>query len=120
MEVKHFMGNLLLTAGEGSMGSFITLGLMMVAVYMLILMPQRKQQKRDAKMRASIDIGDEIVTTGGIVGRIVSIKEDTIMVETGSDRVKIRFVKSAIAQNVTALETAAANKAALAESKKKN
>ena len=57
---------------------------------------QKKQQKKDTEMRNSIEIGDEVTTIGGIVGRVVAIKEDTIVLETGNDRVKIRFRRSAI------------------------
>ncbi|SRR5699024_7789611 len=89
----------LLTAeGAGSSWSLlITVGIMLVMMYLLIYLPQRKQNKKDAEMRNSMDIGDEVTTIGGIVGRVVAIKDDTFVLETGSDRVKIRFRKSAIA-----------------------
>ena len=51
---------------------------------------------KDAAMRAALEIGDQVVTIGGIVGRVVAIKDDTFVLETGSDRVKIRFTKNAI------------------------
>ena len=69
------------------------LGLMFVTVFL----PQRRQQKKETEMRNSIEVGDGVTTIGGIVGRVVSIKEDTILMETGSDRVKIRMMKNAIA-----------------------
>lgn len=47
-------------------------------------------------MRNSIDVGDEVTTIGGVVGRVASIKDDTFVLETTSDRVKIRFRRSAI------------------------
>ena len=71
----------------------LTLGLM----YFMIYRPQKKQQKKDTEMRNALDIGDEVTTIGGIVGRVVAIKEDTFVLETGSDRMKIRFRRSAIA-----------------------
>lgn len=88
----------LLTAeGAGSSWSLlITVGIMLVMMYLLIYLPQRKQNKKDAEMRNSMDIGDEVTTIGGIVGRVVAIKDDTFVLETGSDRVKIRFRKSAV------------------------
>lgn len=80
--------------------SIVSLILPMVLViafmYLLLWLPQKKQDKKDAAMRNSIDIGDEVTTIGGIVGRVVAIKEDTFVLETGSDRVKIRFRRSAI------------------------
>ena len=52
-------------------------------------------------MRAKLEVGDEIVTAGGIIGRVVSVKEDTIIIETGSDRSKIRIARWAVQQNKT-------------------
>ena len=71
----------------------VMFGLMFVMVYL----PQKKQQKKEAEMRNSIEVGDGVTTIGGIVGRVVSVKDDTILMETGSDRVKIRMMKNAIA-----------------------
>ena len=53
-------------------------------------------------MRENLDIGDEVVTIGGIIGIVVSVKEDTVVIETGSDRSKIRILKSAVSQNISA------------------
>ena len=75
---------------------FFTLALMLVLLYFMIYRPQKKQEKKDAAMRAALEIGDQVVTIGGIVGRVVAIKDDTFVLETGSDRVKIRFTKNAI------------------------
>ena len=68
-----------------------------VLMYFIAIRPQKKQQKKDTEMRNALDIGDEVTTIGGIVGRVVAIKEDTFVLETGSDRMKIRFRRSAIA-----------------------
>ena len=83
------------------MGSYIMLIGMLVVVYLVMFLPQRKQQKKDAAMRSSLDVGDEVLTQGGIVGRVVSLKEDTIVIETGSDRVKIRILRNAVIANTT-------------------
>lgn len=84
-----------------STGSMLTLVLPMIVLvvfmYLIIYLPQKKQDKKDTAMRNSIEIGDEVTTIGGIVGRVSAIKEDTFVLETGSDRVKIRFRRSAIA-----------------------
>ena len=64
-----------------------------------MIRPQKKREKEVEKMRSSIEVGDEIVTSGGIIGRVVSIREDTIVIETGSDRSKIRIARWAIQQN---------------------
>lgn len=87
--------------------SYLMLGAMLVLMYVVMFLPQRKQQKRDAQMRASLDIGDEVLTQGGILGRVVSMKEDTIVIETGMDRVKIRIVRSAVIRNTTPKDAAA-------------
>ena len=86
----------LTTTSEGYISLFFTLALMLVLLYFMIYRPQKKQEKKDAAMRAALEIGDQVVTIGGIVGRVVAIKEDTFVLETGSDRVKIRFTKTAI------------------------
>ena len=87
----------LTTTSEGYISLFFTLALMLVLLYFMIYRPQKKQEKKDAAMRAALEIGDQVVTIGGIVGRVVAIKDDTFVLETGADRVKIRFTKTAIA-----------------------
>ena len=78
---------------------------MLQIVFMLVILggmfffmyrSQKKLQKKETEMRNSIEIGDEVTTIGGIVGRVVALKEDTFVLETGSDRVKIRFRRTAI------------------------
>ena len=85
-------------ANDGSMMTLvITMVLTLGLMYFMIYRPQKKQQKKDTEMRNALDSGDEVPTIGGIVGRVVAIKEDTFVLETGSDRMKIRFRRSAIA-----------------------
>ena len=76
--------------------------IMFAVMYFLLYRPQKKQQKKDAEMRNSLEIGDEVTTIGGIVGRVIALKEDTFVLETGSDRTKIRFRRAAV-QAVTKL-----------------
>ena len=85
-----------LTTTESYISLFFTLALMLVMLYFLIYRPQKKQEKKDAAMRSSLEIGDQVTTIGGIIGRVVAIKDDTFVLETGADRVKIRFTKNAI------------------------
>ena len=85
-----------MTGTESMVSLFFTLGLMVVLLYFMIYRPQKKQEKKDAAMRNSLEIGDQVTTIGGVVGRVVAIKDDTFVLETGSDRVKIRFTKTAI------------------------
>ena len=65
------------------------------AIYFFLIRPNSKKKKEEAQMRNNLEIGDEITTIGGIMGRIVAIKddEDAIVIETGSDRVKMKFKK---------------------------
>ena len=85
-----------LTTTESYISLFFTLALMLVMLYFMIYRPQKKQEKKDAAMRSSLEIGDQVTTIGGVIGRVVAIKDDTFVLETGADRVKIRFTKNAI------------------------
>ena len=85
-----------LTTTESYISLFFTLALMLVMLYFMINRPQKKQEKKDAAMRSALEIGDQVTTIGGIIGRVVAIKDDTFVLETGADRVKIRFTKNAI------------------------
>ena len=89
------------TDGTAAAGSWWTMPLMLAvfvgAMYFFMIRPQKKQEKQIADMRNSLTIGDEITTNGGIIGRIVHIKDDIVTVETGADRVKIKVRKWAIA-----------------------
>ena len=80
--------------------------LIIVFMFILIYLPQKRQDKKDAAMRNSIEIGDKVTTIGGIVGIVCAIadKDDTLVIETGSDRTKIRFRRSAIS-SVEKLDT---------------
>mgnify|MGYP004474405223 FL=1 len=95
-----------------SLLSYAPIVIVIIAFYFVLIRPQQKKDKEDKAMRENLDIGDEIITAGGIIGRIVSIKDDTLVIETGSDRSKIRITKWAVSQNLTAAEAAKAAKAA--------
>ena len=91
-------------SGSGSMwSSIIMMALIIVVFWFFIIRPQRKKDKETAKMRSELQVGDEIVTIGGIIGIIVSMKEDSLVIETGSDRSKVRLARWAISgKNPTA------------------
>ena len=91
-------------AGGGilaSLLSFAPMILVFVAFWFFLIRPQRKKEKEVQKMRSSIEIGDEIVTIGGIMGIVTSIKEDVLVIETGADRSKVRIAKWAVQENLT-------------------
>ena len=102
------------TASSGSSWSMILLlGLMFVVMYFLMIRPQKKKQAEEQKLRDSVQIGDEITTIGGINGRVVTVKEDSIVIETGADRTKMKLMRWGIQTNNTANDRAAQEKAAL-------
>ena len=107
----------------GSFSMIIMMAVLFGAMYFFTIRPQKKQQKMEQELRENTQIGDEITTIGGICGRVVAVKDDTIVLETGSDRVKIKFKKYAIQTNHTANEKIQAEreaaKAAMQEKKEK-
>ena len=99
--------------GEGGGSTIIMLVGMIAVFYFLLIRPENKRKKEAEQMRSSVKNGDEITTIGGIVGKVVNVKEDKFVIETGADQVRIEFAKWALSTN----ETAAA--AAKEEAKKK-
>lgn len=104
------MNNFLLTADAapemagGTLAmvtSFLPFVLIIAVFYFMMIRPQKKREKQIQDMRSKIEVGDEIVTAGGIVGRVVSIREDSVVIETGSDRSKIRIMRWAVQTNNT-------------------
>lgn len=85
-------------SGADWLVTLVPLVLVIVFFYFFIMRPQKKQEKKDAEMRNSLQVGDVVVTNGGIVGIVFSIKDDTVVIETGGDRSKIRVKKWAIAK----------------------
>lgn len=76
-----------------------TVGMIAVVVvvfYFFGIRPQKKQEQAMAQMRDALQVGDEITTIGGIIGKIVSIKEETMIIETGRDHTRIRLLKTAV------------------------
>ena len=83
-------------------------------------MAKKKQEKQVNEMRNQLMVGDEITTIGGILGKIISIKEETLMIETGHDRTKIRILKSAVRNVDVHAADAVLPNATAAESKKES
>ena len=83
---------------DALVSSILPFALVLVLMYVMIIRPQKKKEKKTEEMRSSIEIGDTVTTIGGIVGLVVAIKEDTIVLETGTDRSKIRFKRWAISE----------------------
>lgn len=109
------------SADDSAMGMggalFSTLGLpvlLLIFLYFILIRPQQKQEKETREMQKNLQIGDEVVTIGGIVGIVLRVEEatETVILETGSDRLKIRMKQDAIKENITAQEVLEAEKAA--------
>lgn len=90
------------TNGSASLLSMLLLFVILIAVfYFLLIRPENKKKKAAAKMRSELAVGDEITTIGGVVGTICQVKEDTIIIETSADRVRMEFTKWAISTKGT-------------------
>ena len=100
------------TGGAGGTswpGTIIMIAVLLLVFWLFMIRPQKKQQKKDDEMRDSLAVGDEVTTIGGIIGKVVSIKGETFVLETTRDKTKIRFLKAAIRTvDVKAADIAAA------------
>ena len=107
--------------GGDMMTTIIMMVIMLGVMYFMLIRPENKRKKEADEMRAALRVGDEIITIGGICGKIVDIKENKFVIETSADRVRIEFVKDAVSTNETGAARAAeeAKKAAEAKAKEK-
>ena len=76
--------------------TLIMIGALILFFYFFMIRPQKKQEKKDNEMRNSLAVGDEVTTIGGIIGKVVSIKGETFVLETTKEKTKIRFLKGAV------------------------
>lgn len=100
--------NFLLSSGLESLLPLLGIVFLFVIMYFFMIRPQKKQEKKDADMRNALAVGDEVTTIGGIIGKVISIKDETFVLETTKDKTKIRFLKAAI----RSVDVKAADKAA--------
>ncbi len=112
------------TAQQNPMSMVIMMVALFGVMYFVMIRPQKKKQKEEQTMRDSIQVGDEITTIGGIMGRVVTVKDDSLIIETGADRNKMKITRWAVSTNNTAnekleAERQAAKEAAEAEKKAK-
>lgn len=114
----------LLTQNAGATGTnqfmpiIIMVGFMAV-MYFFTIRPQKKRQKEEQEMRNAVEVGDEITTIGGICGRVVTVKEENLIIETGADRNRMTITRWAVQQNNSANERLAAERAAAKEAMEK-
>ena len=95
------LSTILLQAEGGGATQFIMLGLIVVVFYLFMIRPQLKKSKQQRKFRESLSKGDQIVTIGGIHGKVAEIKDTTVIIDVeGGNRLKVE--KSAIVSEFTA------------------
>ena len=109
------------TADTGaSMTSTLILCVAMFAVmYFILIRPENKRKKEQEEMRSAMKVGDKVTTIGGIVGKVVDVKDEKFVLETGADQVRIEFCKWALSTNETAAEAAKAQAKKAEEAKAK-
>ena len=93
-------------AGPDMMSTIVMLVAMLGIFYFMLIRPENKRKKEAEQMRSSLKTGDKITTIGGIMGTVVSIKDDKFVIETSADQVRIEFAKWALSTNETASERA--------------
>ncbi|MDR0919312.1 MAG: preprotein translocase subunit YajC [Oscillospiraceae bacterium] len=114
-----FLNNFLFSLAQGETtsaasqgGSFIGMMLPMLFIivffWFIMIRPQKKKEQQANQMRQNVQVGDEIATIGGIVGIVIKKAEDTIVIETGGDKSRLRIKTWAVQENITAREAAEA------------
>lgn len=93
---------------SGMTSSILMIVLMFALMYFLMIRPEKKRKQQAENMRNALKKGDSIVTIGGIMGKVVSVSDESFVIETSEDRVRVEFAKWALNTNVTQQEAAAA------------
>ena len=83
-------------SGQDMLVTFVPFIVLIVGMYFILIRPQKKKEKETREMLNSLVVGDEIVTIGGVIGKVVKVKENKVVIETGSDRVKLEFERGAV------------------------
>jgi preprotein translocase subunit YajC len=89
-------GSAATTQSANMIYTLVFLAVMLVVFYFFMIRPQKKQEKETKSMLDNLQVGDEITTIGGIIGKIVSIKDETVLIETSKDCTKIRILRTAV------------------------
>ena len=115
------MFNLLVdpTQGNSTVATIIMLVVMVAIFYFMLIRPEKKRKKEAEELRTSLKVGDQITTIGGIVGTVVSVKDEKFVIETSADQVRIELMKWALSTNDTAVANAKAEAEKAAEEKAK-
>lgn len=94
------------TGGSQMVSTIIMLVAMVAVFYFLLIRPENKRKKEAEQLRSSLKVGDQVTTIGGIVGKVVSVKEEKFVLETSADQVRIEFQKWALSTNDSAAAAA--------------
>ena len=108
------------TGGNQMVSTIIMLVVMVGVFYFLLIRPENKRKKEAEELRSNVKVGDQITTIGGIVGTVVSVKDEKFVIETSADRVRIEFQKWALSTNETAVAAKKEAEAKAAEEKAKS
>ncbi len=106
------------TTGANAMSTILMFVVLIAVFYFFMIRPENKRKKQADAMRNALKVGDNITTIGGVMGDIVAIKDNSIVIETSSDRVRVEFAKFAVSSNNTAEKEAAKQKAAAAAARR--
>ena len=98
--------------------TLIPLILIIAVFYLFMIRPENKKKKEAEEMRNSLKVGDNITTIGGVIGDVVHVKDDSIVIETSADKVRVEFTKWAVSTNNTAIKAAAKAKEEALEARK--
>ena len=80
--------------------TILPLVILIAVMYFLLIRPQKKREKEVNAMRSSVQVGDEIITIGGICGKVVKTKEDSLVIQVGADRVKFEIMRWSVSKVV--------------------
>lgn len=99
----------------GLFGSILPLVLLFVVMYFFLIKPQKKREKQINEMRNNIQVGDEVITIGGICGKIVKTKDETLVIQVGADRTKFEIMRWAVSKVVSSNEKASSKRETVEE-----
>ena len=112
---------LLAKAQSNATGGFMSFGILIVFIvimYFFMIRPQRKKDKETQEMRNAIKVGDDIITIGGIVGKVVKVREESLVIAVGADKVKFEVMKWSVSTVLGAGEKASEKKSAASREEK--
>lgn len=84
----------------GQLSMILPLIILLLVMYFLLIRPQKKREKEINAMRSGVQVGDEIITIGGICGKIVKTKEESLVIQVGADKVKFEIMRWAVSKVV--------------------